>query len=84
MFATFFVSVVPIWETQTYIKVVYHSWFKDRILYAHPKPEVEIEENAEEGIVENAEEGNGIEENAEEGNIQEDQPQAPQEEIAAN
>lgn len=41
---TLFVSLIPMWETDTYIKVVYHSWFKNSIKLAHPRP---VEEEVE-------------------------------------
>lgn len=39
LLVTFVISLLPIWETPAYVKVVYHSWFKNWIVNAHPKPE---------------------------------------------
>lgn len=54
---TLVLSILPFWETDLYIKVVYHSWLKNAIKSSHPR---QVEETAPaEG--QNQPEQNGLE-----------------------
>ena len=44
---TFVISLIPFWDIDLYIKVVYHSWFKEGIKKLHPAPVEEEEDDGE-------------------------------------
>ena len=45
---TFVISLIPFWNIELYHKIVYHSWFKDKIKSMHKKEEVQTEEEKKE------------------------------------